>query len=109
MGVRQILLVRGAALAIGCAGAVGGAAAPPARPTGLVASAVSPTRVDLTWTDDSDNESAFVVERQISGSTDWSVAWEQNNASFPSLSDMGLPPNLTERCGGRARINRTSR
>ncbi|HEY0158761.1 MAG TPA: fibronectin type III domain-containing protein, partial [Thermoanaerobaculia bacterium] len=36
---------------------------PPAAPTGLTATVVSATRVDLSWTDNSDNEVAFFVQR----------------------------------------------
>lgn len=63
-----------------------------AAPTELNATAVSPTRIDLRWTDNSDNESAFVVERRAAGAAAWSLVWDQNNASFPSFSDMGLTP-----------------
>lgn len=40
----------------------------PATPTDLTASAVSSTRVDLSWTDASTNETAFHIERQSGGS-----------------------------------------
>jgi hypothetical protein len=36
---------------------------PPAAPTNLVASAQSPTQVNLTWADNADNETGFRVER----------------------------------------------
>lgn len=36
---------------------------PPAAPTDLAATAVSPTRVELTWTDNSSRETAYRVER----------------------------------------------
>jgi len=36
----------------------------PATPTGLVATVVSATRVDLAWTDASTNETAFTIERK---------------------------------------------
>jgi titin len=39
---------------------------PPAAPTGLTASAVSSTRVNLAWTDNSANETAFAVWRKNS-------------------------------------------
>jgi unsaturated rhamnogalacturonyl hydrolase len=38
--------------------------APPATPTGLIATVVSATRVDLAWTDASTNETGFTVERK---------------------------------------------
>jgi M6 family metalloprotease-like protein len=44
----------------------------PAAPSGLAASPVSQTRVDLTWSDNSSNESGFKIERSPDGSTGWS-------------------------------------
>jgi hypothetical protein len=35
----------------------------PAAPSNLIASAVSPTQVNLTWTDNATNESGFTIER----------------------------------------------
>ena len=40
---------------------------PPAPPTGLGAVAVTFSRVDLTWTDASDNETGFEIERSTTG------------------------------------------
>lgn len=36
---------------------------PPAVPSNMTASLVSPNRIDLTWTDNSHNEDSFVIER----------------------------------------------
>ena len=41
----------------------GGASDPPSAPTGLTATAVSGTQVNLEWTDTSSNEDAFLLER----------------------------------------------
>lgn len=64
----------------------------PIAPTELVATPISPTRVDLTWKDNSDNEAVFVIERRASGSSTWTVAWAELNSNFPEFSDMGLAP-----------------
>ena len=40
---------------------------PPAAPTGLGASAASQTQINLSWTDASDNESGFRIERDSGG------------------------------------------
>src|SRR5207244_3318996 len=46
-------------------------AQPPSAPADLVAKSISAARIDLTWTDTSDNETGFVVERSLDGSTGW--------------------------------------
>jgi hypothetical protein len=43
----------------------------PNAPSGLNGTAVSRTRINLRWTDNSDNESGFVMQRSLDGST-WS-------------------------------------
>ncbi|HVR99618.1 MAG TPA: fibronectin type III domain-containing protein, partial [Thermoanaerobaculia bacterium] len=42
---------------------------PPAAPTNLVATALSPTEVRLTWTDNAVNETEFLVEKKTFGGT----------------------------------------
>ncbi|OQA13067.1 MAG: Fibronectin type III domain protein [Chloroflexi bacterium ADurb.Bin360] len=42
---------------------------PPAAPSGLTATAVSGTRIDLSWADNSSNETNFRVERSLNGTT----------------------------------------
>jgi len=51
------------------ANAIGGGTPPepPAAPSNLVANAVACNKVDLTWTDNSDNESGFRIERSTNG------------------------------------------
>ncbi|MBI2918215.1 MAG: fibronectin type III domain-containing protein [Chloroflexi bacterium] len=58
-----------------------GPAAPPTAPANLAGSIISATRVDLTWTDASNNELAFRLER----STD----------NFATRSEVLLPANIT--------------
>jgi hypothetical protein len=61
----------------------------PMAPTGLAASAVSSSRIDLSWTDTSDNESNFILERSLTGTGGWSqIATPAANAT--SYSDTGL-------------------
>src|SRR5262249_9998380 len=43
---------------------------PPTAPTGLAATAPTSTKVNLSWTDNSDSESAFEIQRQV-GSGAW--------------------------------------
>jgi len=60
----------------------------PAAPTDLSAVTVSQTQVDLTWTDASDNETGFQVERSPDG-----LAWTPlvtTTENITSYADMGL-------------------
>jgi hypothetical protein len=43
----------------------------PSAPTDLFATVVSPTRVDLTWTDNCYQETGFSIERSPNGVSDW--------------------------------------
>lgn len=47
--------------------------APPAAPSRLAVKADSPTEVRLTWTDNSRNETQFVIERSTDGLTGWAA------------------------------------
>ncbi|MBN1516453.1 fibronectin type III domain-containing protein [Candidatus Sumerlaeota bacterium] len=66
----------------GCASAWSNIAAaatlpnPPAAPTELTAIASSQTRIELTWTDNADNETTYTLERSPNGEDDWTVAAE---------------------------------
>jgi regulation of enolase protein 1 (concanavalin A-like superfamily) len=44
---------------------------PPLAPSGLVASAVSESKIDLTWLDNSDSETGFIIERSLNGIDGW--------------------------------------
>ena len=46
---------------------------PPVAPTGMTATAVSSSAINLTWTDNSDDEFGFKVERSLNGSSNWVV------------------------------------
>jgi hypothetical protein len=50
-----------------------GAGSPPAAPTSLSAVAVAPGRIDLGWSDASDDEAGFEIERFQSGGPDWAL------------------------------------
>jgi hypothetical protein len=45
---------------------------PPSAPSGLTATAVSQTRVDLAWNDNSSDETGFKIERSLAGAGTWS-------------------------------------
>src|SRR6266571_299241 len=62
----------------------------PAAPSGLTAGAAASSQVNLTWTDNSDNEFAFAVWRQGGGAAFARVAALAANTT--SFTDTGLTP-----------------
>jgi len=66
----------------------------PLRPTGLQATAVSGRQINLTWTDASDNEDGFKVERKGGGIDTFKVvaAPAPNTTSY---QDTGLTPSTS--------------
>ena len=67
---------------------------PPGAPSGLSATAVSGTQINLTWTDNATNETGFAVARStMSGGPYTDIASLAANAT--SHSNMGLTTNTT--------------
>ena len=66
------------------------------RPTGLTATTVSGSRIDLTWRDNSDNETGFRVQRRQGDSAEW-VEVATTAANTTTFSDAGLEPTTTYR------------
>jgi hypothetical protein len=66
-------------------------AAPPAAPTNLTARAVSASRIDLAWADNSANESGFEVERSTNGTSFARIATV--GAGATSYASTGLKAN----------------
>ncbi len=66
---------------------------PPVAPSGLNATAASCNRIDLTWTDNSDNEDGFKIERKELGGTYTEIKTLSTNIT--SYSDTGLNPDTT--------------
>ena len=60
-------------------------------PTGLKATTVSSFQIDLTWRDNSDNETGFRVHRRLNDSEDW-VEIGRTNANATRFSNSGLSP-----------------
>jgi hypothetical protein len=58
-------------------------------PTGLAAIAVSQSRIDLTWTDNSTDETAFYIERSPDGVSGW-VGIDVVGANVTAYGDSGL-------------------
>ena len=66
---------------------------PPAAPANLVATAVSSSRINLTWTDMSTTETGFKLERSLDGVTFSQIALLGANTT--SYGNTGLPANTT--------------
>ncbi len=68
----------------------------PAAPSNLVATAVSSTRINLTWTDNANNETGFTIQRattpNFNGGT---VTITLNGANLTSYSNTGRTPSTT--------------
>jgi hypothetical protein len=72
---------------------VAAATSTPVAPSGLTATAVSKTQIDLTWSDNSFNEDGFKIERSTNG-----TSWTQIATVGPNVgnySSTGLSANKT--------------
>ncbi|MGX5819030.1 fibronectin type III domain-containing protein [Chitinophaga lutea] len=65
---------------------------PPAAPSNLQATAASTTAINLTWNDNSNNESGFEIYRSLGDSTNYSLL-KTVAANAVSSSDAGLVAN----------------
>ncbi len=64
----------------------------PAAPTGLTAGAASSVQIDLSWSDNSDNEAGFVIERRTT--TGQFAILATTNADVVRFSNSGLTPGV---------------
>ncbi|HUR57583.1 MAG TPA: fibronectin type III domain-containing protein, partial [Opitutaceae bacterium] len=71
----------------------GPAGSPPAAPSGLQATLTSATTADLTWVDNSTDETYFLVERAAAGGA--FVQRGTPTANSTRMSDTGLSPGTT--------------
>ncbi|MDX1555649.1 MAG: fibronectin type III domain-containing protein, partial [Xanthomonadales bacterium] len=67
---------------------------PDGGPTGLNATAVSSSQIDLTWIDGASNETGYLVERSPNGSSGW-IEVGNLPANSESFSDSGLAASTT--------------
>ncbi|MBS3903622.1 MAG: fibronectin type III domain-containing protein, partial [Anaplasmataceae bacterium] len=66
----------------------------PAPPSGLTASTVSTSQINLSWTDNSSNEDGFIIERKIgTGGTYGQIA--TTSVGVATYNDSGLLENTT--------------
>ena len=64
-------------------------------PTKLTATAISPTQISLTWSDNATGEGGYRIERKISGGTYTEIPGSPLQAGSSSFTDSGLAPNTT--------------
>ena len=64
---------------------------PPSAPSNLAATAISSTQVNLTWADNSSNETAFQIERSLSSGTGFTLiaTTAANATSYPNTGLTG--------------------
>ncbi len=62
----------------------------PAAPTNLTAALASSRRIDLSWTDNDNNESGFRIERRTSTGTTWSLLKTIVPANGTTFSDTSI-------------------
>ena len=77
-------------------------AAVPAAPSGLSATAVSRTQINLSWVDNSGNETGFKIERCKNANCTNYVQVNQVGAHVTTFADTGLTKNTTYRYRVRA-------
>jgi len=74
----------------------------PAAPSNLTVSVIASTQITLTWTDNSTNETGFLVERRTGTSVTWSQI-ASLSANVRAFSDTGLTAGTTYYYRVRAR------
>ena len=67
---------------------------PSAAPSGLTATTVSATRINLNWTDNSPNENGFKIERSTNAGTTW-ILRDSVGQNTHTYSDLGLSGSTT--------------
>jgi hypothetical protein len=65
----------------------------PVPPTNLTGTASSPTQINLSWTDNSTNETGFKIQRRI-GDENYTIVGNANTDEL-TFSDTGLEPSTT--------------
>ena len=70
-----------------------GAGSPPAAPSSLAALAISDSQIDLSWGDNSNDETSFRIERSSDGVSFSEIG--STSADVTTYSDTGLPADTT--------------
>jgi len=93
-GVTFILAAWAVLVLAGCNGGTDGAAlTSPAAPSGLIATAASTTVINLAWTDNSNNETGFKIERSADNITFTEIV--TTAANVVAYSNTGLSASAT--------------
>jgi hypothetical protein len=71
--------------------------APPAAPSDLTATPVSSSQINLSWTDNSNNEDGFKIERCVGAGCSNFTPLATVGANVKTYSDTGLAPSTTYR------------
>jgi hypothetical protein len=80
----------------------GGEGPAPAAPTSLAGSAISSSRIDLTWTDNSAIETGFRIERCTGNRCTNFVVVGNTDANVTAFTDMGLASRTSYRYRARS-------
>lgn len=86
--------VRGSSTARGAFAAAAESADTPSAPSAFTATMISGAQIDLAWTDESDDETGFLIETSPNGSTGWTEI-TTTDADEESYSHTGLTPGTT--------------
>lgn len=88
--------------------------AAPAAPSALTATSILDSEANLTWTDNSSNETQFVIERSPNGTTGWKIVGTPDPGTV-SFTDTGLSALTTyyyriraENGGGASAVSATA-
>jgi FtsP/CotA-like multicopper oxidase with cupredoxin domain len=71
----------------------GGGGSPPTAPSGLAAEAISESRINLAWLDNSNNETGFVIDRSMDGQNYFN--YQSVGADTITFSDTSLQEDTT--------------
>ncbi len=66
----------------------------PLDPSNLVATTNSSSSILVEWNDNSDNETAFVLERSIGNENNWNILNDEIEPNSVSYEDIGLPNDI---------------
>ena len=66
---------------------------PPADPSNLSGTTISATEINLTWTDNSTDETGFKLERQPDGQVTWDIVAASLAPNTQAYADSGLSPS----------------